>query len=190
MTASRVGAVVLGLAGVLVILRPGTETFQPAALLVLAAALGYALSVIATKSLTATETTFAIVFWMNLIQLPMSLAGSDPFFVAKLGLADIPSVLGIGIAGLSAHYCLASAFRAGDASVVVSLDFFRIPLIAVVGWLFYREALDIFVFIGALLIFIGVFWNLRSEAKRGRGGHAPDAAAAEKARSSDSGTVK
>src|SRR3954471_5001901 len=42
MTASRVGEVVLGLAGVLVILRPGIETFQPAALLVLAAALGYA----------------------------------------------------------------------------------------------------------------------------------------------------
>ena len=44
MTPSRVGAVVLGLAGVLVILRPGLESFQPAALLVLAAAFGYAVA--------------------------------------------------------------------------------------------------------------------------------------------------
>ena len=47
------------------IVRPGLETFQPAALMVLAAALGYAIQIIATKKLTATDSTFAIVFWMN-----------------------------------------------------------------------------------------------------------------------------
>src|SRR5438874_13334480 len=55
MTTSRIGAVVLGLAGVLVILRPGLEAFQPAALLVLAAALGYAIQIIVTKKLTSSE---------------------------------------------------------------------------------------------------------------------------------------
>ena len=54
--------------------------------------------------------------------------------------------LGIGIAGLSSHYCLTNAFRAGDAIVVVPLDFLRIPLIALVGWWLYGETLDIFVF--------------------------------------------
>src|SRR6516225_10836980 len=69
MTASRIGAVVLGLMGVLVILRPGLQTFQPAALLVLLAALGFAIALITTKKLTRTDTNFAIIFWMNLIQL-------------------------------------------------------------------------------------------------------------------------
>src|SRR5215475_1018166 len=73
MTQSRVGAVILGLAGVFVILRPGIESFQPAALLVLAAAFGYAAQNIATKKLTSTESTFAIVFWMNVIQLVLAL---------------------------------------------------------------------------------------------------------------------
>ena len=71
--------------------------------------------------------------------------------------------MGVGIAGLTSHYCLSNAFRAGDATLVVPLDFMRIPLIAVVGWAFYGERLDIFVLLGALIIVAGVLWNLRSE---------------------------
>jgi drug/metabolite transporter (DMT)-like permease len=47
--------------------------------------------------------------------------------------------------------------------LVVPLDFMRIPLIAVVGWAFYGERLDVFVLLGALIIVSGVLWNLRSE---------------------------
>jgi drug/metabolite transporter (DMT)-like permease len=170
MTPSRIGAVVLGLLGVVVILRPGIETFHPAALLVLAAALGYGVQNIATKKLTATESTFAIVFWMNVIQLPLGLIGvelmgADPLFASKLAAHDLPALAGLGIAGLTAHYCLSNAFRAGDASLVVPLDFLRIPLIAVVGWWLYGEPLDLFVFAGAGLIILGLLWNLRSEAR-------------------------
>ena len=166
MTTGRVAAVVLGLAGVLVILRPGLATFQPAALLVLAAALGYATSLIATKKLTRTDATFAIVFWMCLIQLPLAYVCSDPLFPAKLGLAELPALAVVGVSGLAAHYCIANAFRSGDAAVVVPLDFLRIPLIALVGWWLYGETLDMFTFLGAGLIISGILWNLRSEAKQ------------------------
>jgi drug/metabolite transporter (DMT)-like permease len=166
MTPSRIGAVVLGLLGVLVILRPGMETFRPAALLVLGVALAFAVTLITTKKLTRTDSTFAIIFWMNLIQLPLAFLASDPKFVAKLGLADIPALFAMGLSGLASHYCLANAFRAGDASVVVPLDFMRIPLIALVGWWFYGEELDAFVFMGAGLIIAGILWNLRSETSR------------------------
>lgn len=67
---------------------------------------------------------------------------------------------------MTSHYCLSNAFRAGDATLVVPMDFMRIPLIAVVGWAFYGEALDIWVLVGALLIIAGVLWNLRSERRR------------------------
>ncbi len=173
MTASRAGAVMLGLIGVFVILRPGLETFQPAALMVLAAALGYSVQNIATKKLTTTESTFAIVFWMNVIQLPLGLLGADPSFATRLGPHELPALAGLGVAGVSAHYCLSNAFRAGDASLVIPLDFLRIPLIAVVGWWLYAEPLDIFVFAGAGLIISGLLWNLRSEARTSPARRAP-----------------
>jgi len=167
-TPSRLGVVVLGLIGVLVILRPGIASFNPAAILVLMAAFGYAITMICTKKLTATETTFGIIFWMAAIQFPLSLIGTDPTAYLHLGARHILPAIGVGVAGLSSHFCLSNAFRAGDATLVVPLDFMRIPLIAVVGWAFYGERLDIFVLLGALIIISGVLWNLRSESARAR----------------------
>lgn len=166
LTPSRLGVLVLGFAGVLLILRPGFATFRPAAMLVLGAAVGFAVMLVITKKLTDTTTTFAILFWMNLMQLPIALAGSDLAFVTRLGIADLPSLLGVGVAGLVSHVALSNAFRAGDATLVVPLDFLRIPLIALVGRLVYGEALDPFVFLGAGLIVIGIIWNLRAESAR------------------------
>src|SRR5204862_985304 len=110
------------------------------------------------------ESTVAIVFWMNAIQLILALIGAGAWFPGKIGLLELPAIAGLGTAGLFAHFCLSNAFRSGDASVVVPLDFLRIPLIAVVGWWLYAEPLDLYVFTGAGLIIVGIVWNLRSEA--------------------------
>jgi len=164
MTPGRIGVVILGFLGVLVIVRPGLESFQPAALFVLCAAFGFAVSLAQTKALTSTETTFAILLWMNAVQLPLAMLGSDPRSYLALGAADLLPVGAVALSGLASHFCLAQAFRSGDASLVVPLDFMRIPLIALVGWLLYGEPLDAYVFFGAGLIVLGVLWNLRAEA--------------------------
>jgi drug/metabolite transporter (DMT)-like permease len=166
LTLSRAGTVLLGFTGVLVIVRPGFESFQPAAFLVLASAVGFAITSIVTKKLIPTETTFAILLWMNLVQLPLNLAGSDLLFLSKLDWSHALPVLGIMVSGLSSHYCLTNAFRAGDALIVMPLDFLRIPLIALIGWAFYGERLDVLVFLGAGLIIAGIVWNLLDEARR------------------------
>ena len=164
MTAGRIGVVVLGFLGVLVILRPGITSVNPAALLVLTAALGFAVSLIQTKALTTSETTYAIVLWMNAVQLPLALTGSEFRNFLNLGEAQALPLLGVAVSGLTSHFCLTQAFRSGDATVVVPLDFMRIPLIAFVGWWLYGEALDAWVFAGAGLIVLGISWNLRAEA--------------------------
>jgi drug/metabolite transporter (DMT)-like permease len=165
LTASRIGVVVLGLAGILLITRPGLEGFQPAALWVLAAAVAFGGSAITTKKLTISQPTFAILFWMNAMQLPMNLLGSDPLFVRKLDSGQLLPLIGMAVSGLTAHLCLTNAFRYGDATVVYPLDFFRLPLIALIGWWFYREPLDPMVFAGAALIISGVLWNLHDAAR-------------------------
>ena len=166
MNVTRAGTVLLGFLGVLVILRPGSEGFQPAALLVLGAAVGFGITLVATKSLTRTDSTFAILLWMNLIQLPMNLVFSDLLFLAKLSTEHMLPALGVAVSGLASHYCLTNAFRSGDALIVVPLDFLRIPLIAVAGWMFYAERLDPLVFAGAALIIAGILWNLLAEARQ------------------------
>ena len=166
LTPSRIGVIVLGFVGTLVILRPGFAAFQPALLIPLFCAVGYAIFNALTKKLTATEPVFGIVFWMNMIQLPISYLASDKLFFLKLDWSQLPSVIGLSIAGLSAHYCLANAFRAGDATLVMPIDFLRVPLIALVGWWFFGENLDPFVFAGGAIILTGIVWNLREEAKK------------------------
>ena len=168
LTTGRIVVIVLGLIGCLVILRPGIQAFQPAALLVLACSFFYAVFNVYTKKMTDTETTFGIVFWMNLLQFPMGLAGSDPLFVVRLDAWQFIPLACVGISGLFAHYCIANAFRYGDASVVIPLDFLRVPLIAVVGWMFFNESVDALVFVGAGIILAGILWNLSIEARTGR----------------------
>ena len=129
-------------------------------------ALLFAIAAISTKKLITTETTFSIMLWMNLMQLPLNFAGSDPAFLVRFTPALILPTLGICVAGLAIHYCLANAFRCADAIIVIPMDFLRVPLIAVIGWAFYDENPDLFVFAGAGLIVIGVLWNVRGEARR------------------------
>jgi drug/metabolite transporter (DMT)-like permease len=165
LTLARAASIALCLTGVFVILHPGLAGFQPVVLLALAAAITRAFTDVVTKKLTQTETTFAILFWMNLMQLPMNLAGSDPLFITKLDLSMALPLIGVAVGGLSVHLCTAQALRYGDATVVVPLDFLRVPLIALIGWSFYGEALDALVLAGASLIIVGVFWNLRTETR-------------------------
>ena len=166
-TASRVGAVVFGLLGVLVILRPGLAAFQPGALLVLMAAFGFAVTLVATKKLTRTDSPFAhhllddadpVAARLDRLRSAVpdqAQSGTDP-------RRHRHRRVGPGIA-LLPHQCVPGS---GDAGVVVPLDFMRIPLIAVIGWWLYGEPLDVFVFLGAGLIITGILWNLRSEARR------------------------
>lgn len=165
MNAGRWAALILGFAGVLIILRPGFAAYDPAVLIVLGAALGFAVTMIFTKKLTRTNTTFTILLWMNLLQLPLNYALSDPLFLARLPQAAPYAVILVCVTGLAAHYCLTNSFRHADALVIVPLDFLRIPLISGVGYWFYSEPVDAWVFAGSAVILAGIFLNLRYEAR-------------------------
>jgi drug/metabolite transporter (DMT)-like permease len=165
LTGARLQALVLGIAGLLLILRPGAGVLQPAAFAVLGGALGYAFSYIQTKSLTRTDTPLCILFYMTLMQLPFGLVPSLLNWTTPAP-DTLPWILLVGITAMSAHFCMAHAFRLADATVVVPMDFLRLPLIALVGYLFYQESIDLFVLAGAVLMFSGNLLNLRAEYRR------------------------
>ena len=164
-TVPRLVMLGLGLAGVLVILRPGAGSFNPAALAMILGSLCYASSFIFTKRLSSTDSALAILFWMSVVQTPISLAAALPNWVTPV-LADLPWIIGIGAGAFTAHYCMTRAMKLVDAMVAVPIDFIRLPLIAVVGALAYGEAFDPLVILGAAIIFAGTYYSLRAESRR------------------------
>ena len=161
MTAAKIAAIVLGVIGVVVIVRPAAGEINPGQLIALAAAVGFGISIAMMKSLTRTEKTLAIIFWMLVIQ---SAAG----FLPALYVWRWPSayawgwIVVLAFCGTFSHYCMARAMLHADATVVLPMDFLRVPLTAVAGWLIYSERLDIYTVLGATLILTGNLLNLRS----------------------------
>ena len=164
-TRARVGAIILGVLGVFLILRPGLAVISPASLVVLGSAFCYALSHTLTRRLALVDTPLTILFYMTIIQLPLGLVTSI-FNWMTPSLAMLPWIMVVGVAALSGHYCMARALALADAIVVVPMDFLRLPVIAAVGFLFYGESLDWFVLAGGVLMFSGNFLNIQAEKKR------------------------
>jgi drug/metabolite transporter (DMT)-like permease len=165
MTVWKVAAIVLGVVGVVVIVRPETGQINPGQLVALVAAVGFGISVAMMKSLTRTESTLTIIFWMLVIQ---SVAGIFPaLYVWKWpsAYAFCWSIV-IAFCGTFSHYCMARAMLHADATVVLPMDFLRVPLTATAGWLIYSERLDIFTVLGAALILAGNLLNLRAAEPR------------------------
>lgn len=101
---------------------------------------------------------------MAVVQLPLGLLPALADWVMPT-VADAPWIVVMGCVALSAHYALARALHIADASVVLPIDFLRVPIIAVVGFLFYAEALDPWVFVGALVILLANFQVVRAESR-------------------------
>jgi drug/metabolite transporter (DMT)-like permease len=164
MNLAKILAIALGLVGVAIIVRPGTSGADPGQLIALGAAVGFGTSIAMMKSLTRTETTLRIIFWMIVIQ------GAAGFFPA-LYVWQWPSasvwgwLVVIAFCGTFSHYCMARAMLYADATVVVPMDFLRVPLTAAAGWLLYAERLDAFTVLGAALILTGNLLNLRSSER-------------------------
>ena len=161
MTGAKILAIVLGVVGVVVIVRPATGEVNPGQLIALAAAVGFGISVAMMKSLTRTEKTISIIFWMLVIH---SAVGFFPtLYVWRWPSAEVWGWLAvIGFCGTFSHYCMARAMLHADATVVLPMDFLRVPLTAAAGWLIYSERLDLFTVLGAALILTGNLLNLRA----------------------------
>ena len=161
----RLLALMAGFAGILVILRPGLDALPPAALVMLASAVGFGFINVLTKRLTRTDAPVTILFWMCTAQAMLALPLSLPNWSAP-ALADTPWLILVGLCGLSAHYCLNKALSLADAMVVLPMEFLRLPVIALAGLVLYREPLDPWVLAGGGIIATGIWLNLRGETRR------------------------
>ncbi|MFL6565371.1 MAG: DMT family transporter [Burkholderiales bacterium] len=164
MNRGRVVMLVLGLAGIAIIVRPDVGGLHPAALVMVLGSMFYAANMVLTKRISTTDSPLAVLFWMSLTQLPLTFATAAPHWVTPRPV-DLFWAVVIGSGSFVAHYSMTRAMKLGDATLVVPIDFLRLPLIAVVGAVFYREPLQVATFAGAAVIFAGTYYSLSREAR-------------------------
>lgn len=163
LTQRKIVAAVLGFLGILIIAQPGLAPLNVGHLTAVLSTAGFCGSIMMTKALSRTETTWTILFWLTVTQTVYGLI--FVFWDGHITLPDAataPWVVLVGICGLTAHISLTSALQLAPASIVAPMDFSRLPLVAFLGWLLYDEALGIAVVAGAALILGANILNLRS----------------------------
>ncbi len=166
LTRTRLLAAGLGFAGILIIARPGTVPITPGIIAAAFCAVGFAGAVIATKLLSRTQSIASILFWLVIMQAVFGLvaAGID-LDIRVPQKDDLIWVTLIGLCGLAAHFCITKALTLAPATVVGPLDFLRLPLIAVVGYVLYMEPAEPLVFAGAIVVFVANYLNIRAEQR-------------------------
>ena len=165
MNAGRWAALVLGFIGVLVILRPDLGEISAGALVMLACTFFFGSTNVITKWLTRSETALSILLYMTVMQ---TLFGGLVclFDWTPVELANGPWLVLLAITGLSAHFSLVRAFSHADASLVMPMDYIRLPLAGLIGYFVYQEAFALATLLGASLIFAGNYASLRIESRK------------------------
>lgn len=164
----RVFSAAFGFAGILIVARPfGGDGISAGILLALASAVCFAATAIVTKKLTRTTGVLCIMFWLSVSQtlLALVVAGRDGA-IAPPTAALLPWILMMGTGGVAAHVGLTKALSLAPATVVVPVDFLRLPVIAIVGMLAYGEPLDPWVFVGGAVIFAANWINISADSRQ------------------------
>jgi len=160
----RWSAVAIGAIGALIIIRPGYLPANPLVYAVLFSAMMNGGVQLVTKHISGRVSGAVMVFYMNLLILPVCL----PFAWADWvwpSLGDLPWVLAVGLFGTLAHIFLARAMKAADASLVGPVDFFRLPIATLFGWVLFAEYSDLPTWIGAVIIVVAAIVIARREAR-------------------------
>ncbi|MBD8635376.1 DMT family transporter [Stenotrophomonas sp. WHRI 8082] len=147
----RWAAVVIGFIGVLVIVRPGTGSFSAGSLVAVAAAVLSSIVAIQIKQLTRVDSADTVVFYTYVFWVPLSLIPALFVWVWPTGIAWLWLAL-TGVLGTLGQLLWTRALRLGEVSALTPISFMQLPLVSVMAWLLFGEALDRWTVIGALII--------------------------------------
>lgn len=149
--ARRIGALLVGFAGVLIVLRPGALPITTGVAAAIVSAISTAFSLVAIKQLVGTDDTRSVTAWSFVLMLPVS-AVIALFFWTWPPLHIWPVLGAMGLAAAAGQITMSRAFSAGDATAVMPFDFLRFGLVTLIGILVFKERLDIWVLIGGGLV--------------------------------------
>ena len=161
-------AAAVGFIGILLVARPDFNNLNAGVIAAGLSAIAFAMTAICTRKLTQTASITCILAYLTGMQVIFGLisAGFDGD-IALPTSQTLPWVVIIGFAGLTAHFCLTKALSIAPASVVMPIDFARLPIIAIVGIILYAEPIDTLVLVGGVIIFAANYLNINyGQAKK------------------------
>ncbi|MCH8236892.1 MAG: DMT family transporter [Proteobacteria bacterium] len=161
----RWSAVLIGFAGVMVIIRPGAEAVQWAALFPLAASLSGALRDLTTRRIAATETSVSIMLFTNIVVVTAGLS-TWPFGWVGLVPADVGLMALSGMLVGGAHFLLIERFRWAEAALVAPFKYINMIWAVAFGFVFWGDLPDTWMVIGAAIVISSGLFIVRREATR------------------------
>ena len=164
--AHRIAAVVAGLAGVAIVMRPGAGVFEWAALLALASALFFSFFQITTRVLAATEAPFTTLLYTGIGTLACS-SVAVPFFWAPISTFEIGVFAVIGALGVGAHVCMIRAYAFTQASFLAPFNYAKLLWAVALGYLVFAEVPQLNVIAGSAVIVASGLYVLYRERARG-----------------------
>lgn len=163
----RWAAILVGFAGVLIVIRPGTAAFDPAALFPIASAAFWALALIVTRRNSAHDTPITTLVYASIVGLAAATLPLPWFWTAP----DLPAVgliLFMGILSLSGHYLLVQAFQRGSASILAPFAYSQMIWATILGYVVFHSLPDRWTWIGAAVIILsGVYVWHRERVRHG-----------------------
>ena len=166
LTKEKLFAAAIGFVGIMLVARPDLNTISWALIAAFLLPICFAATAIATKLLTRNFSLTCILFWLVIMQTVFSFICAGYDFDIKIPTkTDLPFLLVVSITGLTAHLCMTKAFSLAPVSVVMPIDFVRLPLISMVGYIFYSEVLTWYIILGSALVFVGNYVNIKAEER-------------------------
>jgi drug/metabolite transporter (DMT)-like permease len=161
-------ATVIGFIGALIIIRPGFAGLQWAQLCIIGASALGGIGAVLVKQLTRSEPTNAIVTYMTLYALPMSLVPALWWGWVWPPVETWWLIALLGLLGTVGHQCFTRAFAIADASAMVPFDFAKLPFAALLAWMIYGEVPDAMMWVGAVVIAAATAYIAHREATLAR----------------------
>ena len=160
----RWAATVIGFLGVLVMIRPGADTFSPWAFLALGDAFSIAFLITIVKRLPESETELVMMFYYGVIAILISLPFALLFWRWPTPFEWL-LLTGIGLIGALSQYLWILAFRAGEASAVAPFDYLRLLFAGMVGVVLFSEYPDLWTIGGAVIVVASTIYIAQREAR-------------------------
>ena len=161
-------AVSLGFVGVLIILRPGMTVFQPAAIIPLIGALGFAFYAILTK-MVSRQDPFPTTFMYTAVVGAIAISFVGPFYLADPTPSDWGWIGVLCLTGITGHFLLIKALEYTPASTLQPFNYLLIVGAAIMGFLAFGELPDLYTIIGAsIIVSSGLFVIWREQRRKSR----------------------